>query len=177
MEGSGLEVAGNGGHETWTRRRSKASKSSRQRPTTRGQRHAVMRVGCRRGSFFEGCERAARGFAAGRREATPHARAETPNAANPRSGTRLQHAWSSRTGANRRSGENPHGRNATSVAWQPRPEGRLRTFRSGRARVERRRGVREPHGRPKLIRVLQLLSGRLEGEARCGGSRRRSHER
>ena len=69
------------------------------------------------------------------------------NAANPRSGTRLQYAWSPRTGANRRSGEKPQGRNATSVVWQPRsngffgiPEWTARGSNGGGA-------VREPHGR------------------------------
>jgi hypothetical protein len=84
---------------------------------TNGKRGAasVMRCSCRRGETFEG-------YSAGGKRANGRASSEvTPgsrrNPANPRSGTRLQHAWNPRCGGSRRGGAKPRGRNT--MSWWP----------------------------------------------------------
>jgi len=85
---------------------------ARRRRNVKKATAAVMRCGCRRGGFFEGCE-TRRGERRPPHRPVRRAVRPTGNAANPMVGSGMQQARALRCGANRRGGAKPRGRNTS----------------------------------------------------------------
>lgn len=132
---------------------------------------AVMRTGCRRGEFFEGCERRGKrddppigfgqaGFGISKRD-EPHGRKWDAISPQPS------------CGETHRGGEKPRGWNGTGACRSAKAEGVLRSIWSGHKNGKRRRGtLDESHERMDsnsacAVWAVRFVRERIEGTAKC----------